>query len=203
MRTGGRVHLANIGDSQAPAPCSPDALCRRPVREHRAHAARPGYGGIALFTGRRVPAWPACAWRSALQRRPWVDVGDEGDVDDAGPARHLGEVLDPPPVRGQGGEVPLEQFVGVVMPLIAEPWCASCGRCALPGCRTPASVAPPGTMARRCPSVQLEPDHDRAVDPVVLLPGTGEAAHRARPVPRAAGTSPRSKCSVRSASRAH
>ena len=39
---------------------------------------------------------------------PGKGVNDEGDIDEAGPGRDIGEVRDPQPVRRRGVELPLD-----------------------------------------------------------------------------------------------
>ena len=41
-----------------------------------------------------------------------VDVEDEGDVDEAGPGTHVGQIGDPETVRGGRREVALDQVLG-------------------------------------------------------------------------------------------
>jgi hypothetical protein len=48
----------------------------------------------------------------AADDQPRVDVGDEGDVDEARPGPDVGQVGDPQPVRRRRAEVPLDEIPG-------------------------------------------------------------------------------------------
>jgi hypothetical protein len=107
-------------------------VLRRPVE----FALRPGVGVVnqSLLDGAAVAVsapqphiegvenqWCALVRRRGpTHDRPGVHVNDERDVDDAGEGGHVGEVGDPAPVRGRGGEVPGNQVLGSLVARISD-----------------------------------------------------------------------------------